>query len=458
MPPASFSPLRDEEAESYTMTDGLKVIERYFNVPLNYANPEGPKIRVFARNMLTIDSGKTLENQAALPYIVYLQGGPGFECDLLAVSEMAAERALISSQTLWVDQRGTGLSTPLSAEVLEGKSDAEVAEYCTHFRADNIVRDCEAIRQALIGDKEDPEQRKWTILGQSFGGFCAFTYMSFYPESLKEVFVTGGIPPLMLDDPVGNYEATAKRVAERNRIYYEKYPQDINRVRQILRYLDANEVTLPSGGRLSVKRFQALGIAFGAKNGIDSIHQLVLRATNNFEVHGKLTYHLLSRVEQGHSFDQNPIYFILHEPIYCSGKPAQWAASRVLKNRPEFLWTEAKDKEDEPVYFTGEMIFPELLDDFVNLRPLKGAAQLLAEKADWPALYDRERLSKNKVKVTSATFFTDMYVPFELVQDVVAAVPNIEQWITNQHFHSAVRHDPKGVFDMLFKLSKRERE
>ena len=44
-----------------------------------------------------------------------------------------------------------------------------------------------------------------------------------------------------------------------------------------------------------------------------------------------------------------------------------------------------------------------MLDDFVNLRPLKGAAHLLAEKADWPALYDRERLSKNKVKVTSAT-------------------------------------------------------
>ena len=71
------------------------------------------------------------------------------------------------------------------------------------------VRDCEAIRQALIGHKDDPDQRKWTILGQSFGGFCAFTYLSFFPESLKEVFTTGGIPPLLLDDPVGNYEATA---------------------------------------------------------------------------------------------------------------------------------------------------------------------------------------------------------------------------------------------------------
>ncbi|KAI5900467.1 alpha/beta-hydrolase [Schizophyllum commune H4-8] len=458
MPPAAFYPLRDEDAESYIITDGLKVIERFFTLPLDYGNPEGLKIRVFARNLFSIDQAKTPEEQAALPYLVYLQGGPGFECDVLTVSGMASELHSRGYQTLWLDQRGTGLSTPLSAEVLQGKSDKEIAEYCKHFRADNIVRDCEAIREALIGHKDDPEQRKWTILGQSFGGFCAFTYLSFFPDSLKEVFTTGGIPPLLLDDPVANYEATAKQVAERNKIYYEKYPQDIKRVRQILRYLEANNITLPSGGRLSVQRFQALGIAFGAKNGIDTIHQLVLRATNDLEIHGILTYHLLSRVEAGHSFDQNPIYFILHEPIYCSGKPAQWAASRVLKNKPQFLWAEQKDKEDQPVYFTGEMIFPEMLDDFVNLRPLKGAAHLLAEKADWPALYDRERLSKNKVKVTSATYFTDMYVPFDLVQEVVAAVPNVEQWITNQHFHSAVRQDPKGVFDMLFRLSKRERD
>ena len=123
-------------------------------------------------------------------------------------------------------------------------------------------------------------------------------------------------------------------------------------MREILRYLEANDITLPSGGRLSVQRFQALGIAFGAKSQsrvevrtlweISDVSQmastpsivrelrcdlaipsmaaeLVLRATNDLEVHGKLTYHLLSRVEAGHSFDQNPIYFILHEPIYCSG-------------------------------------------------------------------------------------------------------------------------------------------
>jgi pimeloyl-ACP methyl ester carboxylesterase len=68
-----------------------------------------------------------------------------------------------------------------------------------------IVKDCEAIRKILIGNKEKLEDRKWTILGQSFGGFCALTYLSFYPEGLKEVFLTGGLAPLVdHPDPVYN--------------------------------------------------------------------------------------------------------------------------------------------------------------------------------------------------------------------------------------------------------------
>lgn len=65
------------------------------------------------------------------------------------------------------------------------------------------VRDCEKIREILLGNQENEENRKWTILGQSFGGFCALTYLSFYPEGLKEVFITAGLAPLVdHPDPV----------------------------------------------------------------------------------------------------------------------------------------------------------------------------------------------------------------------------------------------------------------
>lgn len=69
------------------------------------------------------------------------------------------------------------------------------------------VRDCEAIRKTLLGHKEDPEDQKWSILGQSFGGFCALNYLSFFPQGLKEVFLTGGLAPLV-DRPDSVYEAT----------------------------------------------------------------------------------------------------------------------------------------------------------------------------------------------------------------------------------------------------------
>ena len=36
------------------------------------------------------------------------------------------------------------------------------------YRADSIVKDCEALRQALTADYPD-ERKKWSIMGQGFG-------------------------------------------------------------------------------------------------------------------------------------------------------------------------------------------------------------------------------------------------------------------------------------------------
>ena len=89
-----------------------------------------------------------------------------------------------------LDQRGTGLSSPVDRNTLPLRgTDAEQADYLTHFRADSIVADAEAIRVAL-------DSAPWTIYGQSYGGFCALSYLSFAPEGLREVLMTGGLAPL----------------------------------------------------------------------------------------------------------------------------------------------------------------------------------------------------------------------------------------------------------------------
>ncbi|TFK45074.1 alpha/beta-hydrolase [Crucibulum laeve] len=447
-----------EESESYTIKGGMKVIERFFKLPLDYGNPSGEKITVFARHMIPTRKAKSPEDQAKLPFFVYLQGGPGFEVALQGSSGYAGELHDQGYQSLWLDQRGTGLSTAVSPDTLPPtvRSDEEIANYLKHFRADSIVNDCEAIRKILLGNRKDPEERKWTLVGQSFGGFCAINYLSFHSQGVKEVFLTGGLAPLV-NSPDLVYEAIVPRVAKRNEVYYQKYPQDVKRIREILAYLETSEVILPNGGRLTPSRWQQLGIDFGMHGGIDRIHQLVFRAGNDLKLFGKLSYKTLQAIEQSQSFDGNPLYAILQEALYCQGQASNWSAARVLQKHPQFSWTHVKGLEEtEPIYFTGEMIFPDMFDDYSNLRPWKGAAEILAKDSTWGPLYDVEQLSKNEVKLSAVTYFNDMYVDFGFAQDTVSKIKNTEQYITNQLVHDGIREDSKDIIKRLFQLSKRE--
>lgn len=196
---------------------------------------------------------------------------------------------------LYLDQRGTGLSTPVTPTTLglRGNNDVQ-AKYLKLYRADNIVRDCEAIRQALTADYP-PEKQKWSTVGQSFGGFCTITYLSFYPEGLSECFIFGGLQALV-KSPDEVYRRTYKIVSRRNKAYYEKYPEDVERVKAIVKYLQRfgdGVIKLPSEDNLTVRRFQQLGINFGghgehnhvlfwcfalangSKGGLDYVHGMV---------------------------------------------------------------------------------------------------------------------------------------------------------------------------------------
>ncbi len=100
---------------------------------------------------------------------------------------------------------------------------SEQAIYLAHFRADSIVRDAELIREELDVDR-------WSVLGQSFGGFTTMTYLSIAPEGLREAFITGGLAPI--GRPVDDvYRATYRRLIERNERYFDRYPDDRARVR-----------------------------------------------------------------------------------------------------------------------------------------------------------------------------------------------------------------------------------
>jgi pimeloyl-ACP methyl ester carboxylesterase len=193
------------------------VTELFFKVPLDPTNQFSGTLRIFARSVARHESPtatgseKDIRKREQKPWFVWLEGGPGSACAAPRATPFINLVLDRGYQILYIDQRGTGLSSLVSAETLELRGDEErQADYLKLFRADSIVADCEAIRKFLVKDYP-PELRKWTVFGQSFGGFCAFTYLSKYPEGLREVFTSGGVPPIG-QSPDDVYRATFRQV------------------------------------------------------------------------------------------------------------------------------------------------------------------------------------------------------------------------------------------------------
>ncbi len=309
---------------------GLVLTEHEFEVPLDHARPAGRHITVFAREVADPDG---LDK----PLLVFFQGGPGFEASRPTGSPRGPgwlDRALEDYRVLLLDQRGTGRSTPVG---VPPGTPAEQADYLAHFRADSIVRDAEHIRAALGGER-------WSVLGQSFGGLCVTTYLSLHPEGLTEAFVTGGLPPLeaSIDDV---YRATYARMRERNRRYFERFPEDHDRVRFLLARLTAQDVRLPTGDRLTGRRLRTLGNLLGMSDGPEALHYILeLPPDSPGFLHDAADHMGLAR---------NPLYAILHEACWANGQSTRWAAERMLP-------------ADFAELLTGEHIFGWMFEEFAR--------------------------------------------------------------------------------------------
>jgi pimeloyl-ACP methyl ester carboxylesterase len=417
---------------------GLTLTDHTFHIPLDHARPHGATIAVFARAVSA--AGKETEDR---PWLLFLQGGPGFGAPRPLTNSGWLKRAVSDYHVLLLDQRGTGRSSPVTFQTLARIPTPQAqADYLKHFRADAIVQDAEWIRRALLG-----EGTRWSVLGQSYGGFCATHYLSVAPDALREVFITGGLPSLTAH-PDDVYRATYQHVGEQNRRYYERYPGDVAQVQAIADYLGSHDVTLPTGDRLTPHRFQQLGLEFGANDGFERIHYLVEEAFAP-GVHGiEISHTFLRGVESLQAYDTNPLFAILHESIYCQGFAARWSAARIRREFPEF-----ELRPGAPVYFTGEMIYPWMFDEYRHLRPLRVAADLLAEDASWPTLYDPAVLRANTVPVAAAIYYDDMYVDRDFSVQTAATIYGSKVWITNEYAHNALRADGEVVFGRLLEMA-----
>ncbi|HET7414728.1 MAG TPA: alpha/beta fold hydrolase [Arthrobacter sp.] len=413
----------------------MRLTDHHFQVPLDHAHPKGESLGIYARE--AVDPQRfTDPSSNNIPWLLYLQGGPGMAANRPLELSGWLKEALKSFRVLLLDQRGTGRSSPINQQTLplQGSVGQQV-QYLRHFRADSIVADAELIRTALGSGP-------WSILGQSFGGFCALTYLSNAPQGLREALITGGLGPVG-GTAADVYRETYAAVKARNEQFYGWYPQDVGAARAIADHLERIPEFLPTGERLTVRRFQMLGMLLGGNARVHDLHFL-LEDPFVATVDGpRLSDAFLHHIGPILSFAANPLYAVMHESIYSQGPATGWTAWNEKEQWPQF------SPEAEPLLFTGEMIYPWLFAEDPSLVPLTETACRVAEIDDWNPLYDLEQLGRNEVPAAAAVYIDDIFVPHKSSLRTAAAVKGLQVWETSEYHHDGLRQDGERIFREL---------
>jgi pimeloyl-ACP methyl ester carboxylesterase len=422
--------MRNQSISSFSRrtAQGWQIVDHFFDLPLDHAEPDGRQIKVYGREVRRLSGHDR-------PWLVFLQGGPGGRSPRPRELSGWLSRACEDYRVLLLDQRGTGRSSMLNRQTLPAEGGpAEQARFLQHFRADSIVGDCELIRTRVVG-----QDTPWTVLGQSFGGFCATTYLSFAPEGLDHVLITGGVPSLDADIEK-DYRTILPIMRVRNDEFYERYPGDESIACDIADHLAERRVTLPGGDPLSVRRFQYLGVGFGMSDGYEFVHFLLEDA---WARPGELSDQFLHGVEQSTSLTMNPLFALLNDACCAQQAPTRWAADRVLLDNPDFA------PEGRRLQFSAEMLGRWVFEEYGALRPLAAAADELAEFADWPPLYAPDQLAINTVPVAATIYENDPYVPRVSSVETAARIRNLTAWVTSEYEHDGLRRSGERVFDTL---------
>lgn len=417
---------------------GLTLTNLWLDAPLDHSRPDGETIEIFARVA-------TSEDGANKPYVVFLQGGPGFEAPRPTLDTPPwVGRLLREYQVVMLDQRGTGRSTPVGVQVRRdgdristevtggpaGRSVADQADYLTHLRADEIVNDAERVREALGA-------KTWTVLGQSFGGFTTLHYLSTHPESLAGAVITGGLSAVgrPTDDI---YAATWQIMIDKSEAYYQRFPGDRERVRELSRLCAAGEVTLANGDVVSADRFRTVGQKLGMQGGAETLHYLFgldhRSAAFAYDLAGLLPFE-----------GRNPLYAVLHESSYADGVVTGWSADRTMPDRVR----------EDATLLGGEHLHQSVFAEDTALAAFSEVADVIADH-QWNQLYFPERLAQADVPVAASVYYTDAFVPHEFSMQTAALLPGCRTWVTSAYEHNGLRVD-NAVIDHLLGLLKGRR-
>lgn len=397
--------------------------EHVLTVPLDHDDASGPSIEVFARAVIA-------EGGEDRPWLVFLQGGPGVHAPRTSGPAPWLERALRDFRVLLLDQRGTGRSTPLGRpEDVPGETPAEQAAYLSHFRADAIVRDAEALREHL-------GVRRWSLLGQSFGGFTSVHYLSAFPDSLASVLITGGLPVVgRHTDEV--YAATYDIVRRRARAWGEAFPAARERLVAAVREAEAGRVVLPNGHRVSGRMLRTVGGMLGQEGGAEQLRDLLDMPPGSVA----FAHDLAAALPFG---ARNPLYAVIHESSYADGVTTDWSGQRTLPD----------DVAHDPSLLTAEHVFDWHFSEDPALAPWAPIAAEVA-RLPWPSLYDPVALADVDVPSVAMVYTDDVFVDRGLSLETAALIGGLEV-VERPWEHNALRIRGADVLDpMLAALGQR---
>ncbi|MBB5832465.1 alpha/beta fold hydrolase [Brachybacterium aquaticum] len=414
---------------------GLHLTDVTLPVPLDHANPSGAQIELFARIVAAPDGQDR-------PYLVYLQGGPGSEAPRPTdpSSPPWLPRALREHRVVMLDQRGTGRSTPVGPDVvlpdgaipsgartLRAASPAEQAEYLTRFRADAIVADAELLRAHLGAER-------WSLLGQSFGGFTTLRYLSAAAAGLEKALFTGGLPTVGpgMDEV---YRTTWEGMIARSERMWARFPGDRDRFCRLADRAAAGALVVPGGRRVGVESLRRLGHLLGSATGEEQFHLLLDLDPDSEAFRHDLASHLPFS-------GRNPLYAVIHESCWADGVATNWAADRTM---PDAV-------REDPTLLGGEHIHRDLFAEDPELEVWAEAADLLAAH-EWPRLYDEDALRAADVPGAAAVYYDDAYVPREFSMATAALLPRLRTWVTSEYEHGGLRASGEVVLDHLLDLT-----
>jgi proline iminopeptidase len=243
------------------------------------------------------------------------------------------------------------------------------------------------------------------------------------------------------------YRATKARKAARNAEYFARYPEDRITLNRIVRHVERVDERLPDGRPVSGGVVQVLGQYLGGNARVDQLHHVLEQAFVPTPSGPRLSDAFTAALQAQVSRRTNPLYALMHESIYAQGAATAWAAERVLEEFPAF------DPASAEPLLTGEMVYRWYFQEDPALRPLEAVADLLAQKDDWPALYDADRLAANAVPVAAAVYTDDVYVDRDISCETADAVRGLRVWETDEYHHDGIADDGAAIFARLLGMA-----